>query len=218
MNSKEKVIAARNKYVSETISERPFGTTDAIEEYILALEQHSQFLEDYFRRLEHPLRAMGYLSPGTDLGLHPRREESLVKVGDSIVECLSPPVNDDTLFVAKKLAEPLTPSGPGGVEVEGEPEPLFDTTSVEGREEFGSANIEKSRAWHSSSEAQFNHTRHYLISKISEIELALRLEFVDQCERVKKSFPSDAALLGTINAERIRCVSRFASKLRAALM
>lgn len=67
MISKERLKQSRHKHVLETVSERPLGSTDAVEEYSIALEKQARMVEACFAMIKHPLTAIGYLSPGTSL-------------------------------------------------------------------------------------------------------------------------------------------------------
>lgn len=73
---------------------------------------------------------------------HHLSEESPVSLGDGDAHRATPSGDDSALGVVEDLNDPPVRSGPQGIEINGEPETLFQAAGVESGEKFGGLKVE----------------------------------------------------------------------------
>jgi hypothetical protein len=151
----------------------------------------------------------------------PLSKEPLVEVGNSISESVSPAVNEDTVLMAEKLAQPpCTLTAPRMV-IEREPEAFLGASGVKSREEFCGANVEKTISGghdvEPPSEEVKRYLSQYLIPHVVEIESAMRDEVMARKKKVSEqlSSPGDHRILDAIFDERAATITEFAYRIFA---
>ncbi len=168
-------------------------------------------------------RRSGFYTHGEYLALQPSplSKEPLVEVGNSIGESVPATIDQHTVLMAEELTEPPCPFTPPRVIVEREPEAFLSASSVESREEFCGANVEKTIGGGHDVEPPCREVRdylsQYLIPHVIEIESAMRDEVMARKKRVSEqlSSPGDHRILDAIFDERAATITEFAYRIFA---
>jgi hypothetical protein len=202
---KSKLEAARNAYITQVLEWRQPQMPETTE-YIYQLEQ-------YIGECEHYLRAFHKVPPVTDLRSYALSKKPLMQVSDSGGEGGPATVDENVLLATEELAQPLTPSTTGSVEVHRKPKPLFDASSVESGEQFSGLSVEESRGGHVP--PKDIDSLQYLIDLITDIELDMTNAFIHREKSINSVIDGTiTAVISAVNKERIRVVSQFAATLR----
>jgi hypothetical protein len=200
------------------------------------------FKSDLLEQLKDPHYAKGYLAAALEEGAEayalaredvkeamglqrssPLSKEPLVEVGNSIGESVPATIDQHTVLMAEKLAQPpCTLTAPRMV-IEREPEAFLGASSVKSREEFCGANVEKTISGghdvEPPSEEVTRYLSQYLIPNVVEIESAMRDEVMARKKKVSEalSSPGDHRILDAIFDERAATITEFAYRIFAVV-
>jgi hypothetical protein len=211
-----------------------------LSDVLLGEGRMSDFKSDLLEKLKDPEYAKGYLAAALEEGAdvyalarenvkeamglqrpRPLSKEPLVEVGNSIGESVSATVDQHTVLMREKLAQPPCPLTASGMIVEREPEAFLSASSVESREEFCGANVEKTISGghdvEPPSEEVTRYLSQYLIPHVIEIESAMRDEVMARKKKVSEqlSSPGDHRILDAIFDERAATITEFAYRIFA---
>lgn len=149
-------------YFADSLSTRLRKITNSESNTVSPLAD-GDFKSDLFKKLRDPIYARGYIEAARSegegcleaarnnvreaLGLQrpsPLSKEPLVEVGNGIGESVSPAVNEDMLLARKQLAQPHCICGATRMEIDAQPEALFEASGVKRAEELGGFNVKES--------------------------------------------------------------------------
>lgn len=191
---------------------------DALEAEVLLLKSRLTYLEGKVQHYERHLGPIGLLPHALPhLRPHPLVQKPLMQFRNGFRHGPASPSDDDALLVVEDLAEPPPARGAEPVEVHAEPEPLFETTSIEYREKLGGLDVERAGDGHAP--PKMGIPLDYLTAAIERIRTQIEDELAHEYTRVMKALGgSDARQLADLYERwKVDAVRKYVARLKEAM-